>query len=91
MPSRNTSFQLLFVFFLPLVSRFYHLEATEFNSNVGYMEMERKALLSIKGLREPFGRLSSWIGEDCYNWAGVGCSNQTGHIVDLRNKEREVN
>ncbi|EOY00885.1 Disease resistance family protein / LRR family protein [Theobroma cacao] len=51
------------------------------------MEMKRKALLSIKeGLRDPFGRLSSWIGEDCCNLAGVGCSNQTGHIVDHRNK-----
>ncbi|KAK6242268.1 hypothetical protein SCA6_007657 [Theobroma cacao] len=65
----------------------YHLETAEFNSNVGCMEMKRKALLSIKeGLRDPFGRLSSWIGEDCCNLAGVGCSNQTGHIVDHRNK-----
>ncbi|XVE92156.1 hypothetical protein REPUB_Repub01dG0072900 [Reevesia pubescens] len=50
MASRNMSFQLLFIFFLALFSRFYQLEAAGFNSNiVGCIEMERKALLKLKG------------------------------------------
>ncbi|XP_022735637.1 receptor-like protein kinase 5 [Durio zibethinus] len=84
MASRNTSFQLLLLFFLALVSRFYHLEAAGFNPNVGCIEMERRAPLKLKdGLIDPFGRLYSWIGKDCCNWSGVGCSNQTGNVIML--------
>ncbi|XWS34588.1 hypothetical protein CRYUN_Cryun21dG0051100 [Craigia yunnanensis] len=65
-------------------ARFYHLEAAGFNSNVGCIKMERKALLKLKdGLIDPFGRLSPWIGENCCNWSGVDCSNQTGNVIML--------
>ncbi|KAK6242266.1 hypothetical protein SCA6_007655 [Theobroma cacao] len=85
MASRNAPFQLLFIFFL--FSKFYHfpiLEATGSNSSVGCIEMERKALLKFKeGLIDPFGRLSSWVGKDCCNWAGVECDNQTAQVFAL--------
>ncbi|XP_038878985.1 receptor-like protein EIX2 [Benincasa hispida] len=64
------------------------------------MESERQALLSLKqNLIDRYDFLSSWrtqanhkANDDCCNWRGVGCSNNTGadhhHIVslDLHNK-----
>ncbi|XP_064950384.1 receptor-like protein EIX1 isoform X2 [Musa acuminata AAA Group] len=57
----------------------------------GCRETERKALIDFKrGLRDPSNRLSSWVGEDCCAWEGVGCSNISGHVIklDLRNRRR---
>ncbi|URD85552.1 LRR receptor-like serine threonine-protein kinase, partial [Musa troglodytarum] len=54
-------------------------------------ETERKALIDFKrGLHDPSDRLSSWVGEDCCAWEGVGCSNISGHVIklDLRNSRR---
>ncbi|PON50629.1 LRR domain containing protein [Parasponia andersonii] len=44
----------------------------------------RNALLTFKeGLNDTSSCLSSWVGENCCNWLGVGCSNQTGHVTRL--------
>ncbi|URD84986.1 LRR receptor-like serine threonine-protein kinase [Musa troglodytarum] len=48
----------------------------------GCRETERKALIDFKrGLHDPSNRLSSWVGEDCCAWEGVGCSNISGHVI----------
>ncbi|PQQ18989.1 putative leucine-rich repeat receptor-like protein kinase [Prunus yedoensis var. nudiflora] len=38
---------------------------------------------------DPFGRHSSWVGEDCCKWSGVGCNNITGRVnrLDLHNRD----
>ncbi|KAM3753840.1 hypothetical protein ACB098_03G122500 [Castanea mollissima] len=88
MASMKTTF-LLALIFLHLQTEFISLEAiwsnsSAGNSTVGCIDMEREALLKFKeGLDFTSGTLSSWVGEDCCNWLGVGCSNRTGNIIKL--------
>ncbi|KAL7171733.1 hypothetical protein ACSBR2_036405 [Camellia fascicularis] len=83
----NSCFQLLL--FLPLFLMFVSLEGSRFSSNSSNskpscIEIERKALVEFKkGLTDPSGLLSSWVGNDCCTWMGIGCSNQTGNVVAL--------
>ncbi|KAJ1691393.1 hypothetical protein LUZ63_015548 [Rhynchospora breviuscula] len=51
------------------------------------VEHEREALLKFKaGVNDSSNRLVSWTGDECCNWAGITCSNKTGHVIilDLR-------
>ncbi|KAK3183791.1 hypothetical protein Dsin_031077 [Dipteronia sinensis] len=54
-------------------------------SGVACKAIERKALLQFKkGLTDPSGRLSSWVGEECCKWRGVRCNNRTGSVSKLK-------
>ncbi|KAE8077768.1 hypothetical protein FH972_016298 [Carpinus fangiana] len=58
------------------------------NPNVLCREREREALITFKqGIIDPSNLLSSWIGEECCMWEGIGCDNITGHVnqLNLRN------
>nr|XP_004305912.2 PREDICTED: receptor-like protein 12 [Fragaria vesca subsp. vesca] len=60
--------------------------------NVGCVSIEMKALLKLKeSLTDHSDRLSSWVGEDCCKWRGVGCNNTTGRVesLNLRNSYSE--
>ncbi|PRQ58429.1 putative leucine-rich repeat-containing, plant-type [Rosa chinensis] len=79
MASIKHSLQLLltaFILFSMQCSIF--IEATKSNSGfknitVACIAEERKALLKHKqGLKDPSGQLSTWVGEDCCKWTGVG-------------------
>ncbi|KAJ3694392.1 hypothetical protein LUZ60_009872 [Juncus effusus] len=50
----------------------------------GCFQREREALLDFKAsVSDPSGSLVSWRGKECCTWAGIKCSNQTGHVVKL--------
>ncbi|GLU21845.1 hypothetical protein SLE2022_379570 [Rubroshorea leprosula] len=82
-----TYFLLLFLIHL-FSNEFVSLQASEFVSYstnfTTCWEIERNALLKFKeGLQDPSGRLSSWVGNYCCTWSGVGCNRQTGHVTKL--------
>ncbi|XLR05854.1 hypothetical protein S83_072052 [Arachis hypogaea] len=48
------------------------------------LERERQALVKFKAsLTDSSNMLSSWHGDDCCRWKGIGCDNVTGHVVML--------
>ncbi|XP_074353129.1 uncharacterized protein LOC141692276 isoform X2 [Apium graveolens] len=57
-------------------------------SNHSCIENEKQALLILKtSLIDKSNLLSSWVGDDCCAWHGIGCNKTTGQViqVDLRN------
>ncbi|GLT86661.1 hypothetical protein SLE2022_047840 [Rubroshorea leprosula] len=89
MPSMITSIFTHFLLLFHLFSNeFISLQASEFGSYstnfTTCWEIERKALLKFKeGLKDPSGRLSSWVGNYSCTWSGVGCNRKTGHVTKL--------
>ncbi|XP_042517159.1 receptor-like protein EIX2 [Macadamia integrifolia] len=82
---------LLFLGFLYLQITI-HVGGLSEKITVSCKEGERQALLEFKaGLTDASGRLSSWVGDDCCRWRGVGCNNMTGHVIKLhlRNQIKE--
>lgn len=76
---------LLFLGIMQLVTSLNHPSS----SNTNCIDTEREALLMFRhSLIDKSERLSSWHGQNCCKWKGVGCSNSTGHVtsLDLRNQ-----
>ncbi|KAM5557506.1 hypothetical protein ABKV19_024734 [Rosa sericea] len=59
--------------------------STSNDVSVRCMEREKHALLQFKqGLVDDSNALASWESkEDCCEWSGVTCDNQTGHVIML--------
>ncbi|KAL4575809.1 hypothetical protein LXL04_011895 [Taraxacum kok-saghyz] len=55
------------------------------NLCLGCFEHEKLALLQFKRSLdpEPSSRFSSWNGNKCCEWQGVGCGNETGYVTML--------
>lgn len=91
---KNTEVTLFPIFFVYLYFLIYIL-SSEVTAH-GCHEEERRALLNIKSsLYDPSNRLISWgesrQSENCCNWHGIRCSNDTFHVIsiDLRSRELE--
>ncbi|XP_071902346.1 uncharacterized protein [Coffea arabica] len=55
---------------------------------------EKQALMDFKkDLKDPYGKLSSWIRDvDCCKWEGVVCGNRSGRVIQLhlQTPDREI-
>ncbi|GLT48828.1 hypothetical protein SLA2020_224250 [Shorea laevis] len=55
------------------------------NTSFNCIEGEREALLKFKlCFHDPSHMLSSWKGNDCCEWRGVGCDKNSGYVVSLQ-------
>nr|GMC99877.1 receptor-like protein 12 [Ipomoea batatas] len=73
---------LYLLIFLCLSSAFTQRVAAK--NMIRCVERERQALLDFKhGLVDDYGVLSSWGSDECCNWWGVYCNNNTGHVTVL--------
>nr|KAJ0225898.1 hypothetical protein LSAT_V11C100041920 [Lactuca sativa] len=75
------------VFVLLIIrSVIFFSDATDVGTKCTRSELE--ALLNFReGLIDPEDRLSSWKGNKCCQWHGIGCDNSTGAVnkIDLHN------
>ncbi|KAF6176288.1 hypothetical protein GIB67_023579 [Kingdonia uniflora] len=84
--------------FLPVLLVLSFITKIHFSSSDGETNMfcsprEKHALLTFnQGLTDPSHRLSSWVGDNCCIWEGVGCKNRTGSVVrlDLKNTYSDI-
>ena len=54
------------------------------NVTVKCIKSEREALLRCKaGVIDFPGKLSTWVDEECCQWKGVECNNESGHVTKL--------
>ncbi|CAI9297100.1 unnamed protein product [Lactuca saligna] len=54
------------------------------NVSVICFEKERLALLNFKhSVEDPYGLLSSWVGNECCQWGGIQCDVVTGNVEHL--------
>ncbi|XP_021292993.1 probable leucine-rich repeat receptor-like protein kinase At1g35710 isoform X1 [Herrania umbratica] len=89
MGSRITLVGTVILALIHLLPEFTSVQANELhphssNFSKSCSEIEMKALLKFKkDLTDPSDRLSSWIGEDCCKWSGVGCNKKTGRVTKL--------
>ncbi|GJU72654.1 putative leucine-rich repeat protein, partial [Tanacetum coccineum] len=69
-------------------------DPTTTNLCSGCFEHERQALLGFKNslISDPSNRLSSWNGNNCCQWLGVGCDNATRYVtrLDLRTNAEQL-
>nr|POE67247.1 receptor-like protein 12 [Quercus suber] len=73
----------VFVFLL-LSLGIFKLGSCSNNVAVTCIQSEREALVRFKeGVIDFPGKLSSWVGEDCCQWKGVECDNESGHVTKL--------
>ncbi|GKV48975.1 hypothetical protein SLEP1_g55747 [Rubroshorea leprosula] len=57
------------------------------NTSFSCIEKEREALLKFKlCFHDPSHMLSSWKGNDCCEWKGVGCDKNNRYVVSLQLK-----
>ncbi|KAJ9540183.1 hypothetical protein OSB04_026689 [Centaurea solstitialis] len=84
MTSHISSFTYILVL---TIFTLFHCSLSDDNpSNVSCIGYEKTALLEFKnGLIDRGNRLFSWnsSNEDCCNWYGITCNNQTGHVTEI--------
>ncbi|GKV48983.1 hypothetical protein SLEP1_g55755 [Rubroshorea leprosula] len=57
------------------------------NTSFSCIEKEKEALLKFKlCFHDPSHVLSSWKGNDCCEWRGVGCDKNNGYVISLQLK-----
>ena len=74
------------VFLLLSLGIFKLGSCSENNVTVKCIKSEREALVKFKegvSVNDIPGKLSSWVGEDCCQWKGVECDNESGHVTKL--------
>ncbi|KAF3950489.1 hypothetical protein CMV_023764 [Castanea mollissima] len=73
----------VFVFLLLSLGIFKLGSCSANNVTVKCIKSEREALVRFKrGVGSP-PKLSSWVGEECCQWKGVECHNDSGHVTKL--------